>query len=74
MNEREAIQLELSQERRTMQRQRLLKRLRKLEIENKRKSVAEEKIAAVNSTPVGLRSSIARKSTYFPQKNGRPDA
>lgn len=74
MNEREAIQRELSRERRTMQRQELLKRLRKIEVENKRNPVVEETIAAVNSTPVGLRSSIARESSYDLQKNGRTDA
>jgi hypothetical protein len=42
MNEREAIQRELSQERRTMQRQALLKRLRKLEVENERYPLVEQ--------------------------------
>ena len=74
MNEREAIQRELTRERRTMRRQELLKRLRKLDVENRRNPVVEEAVAAVKSTPVGLRSSIAGESTNGLKRNGEPDA
>jgi hypothetical protein len=74
MNEREAIQRELTRERRTMRRQELLKRLRKLDVENRRNPVVEETVAAVKSTPVGLPSSNSGRSTNGLNRNGRPDA
>jgi hypothetical protein len=70
MNEREAIQRELARERKTMQRQTLLKRLRKLEVENKPNPIVGESTPRRKDQRGVIRPSDIRPARYLRPENG----